>query len=272
VIESLDISVPQGVALGLLGANGAGKSTLLKLLLGVLEPDAGRALVAGETAGKLSDRTKARIGYVPQSTIQFFWLTGRSMLTHVHALYPSADSGYTRSLCERWLVPLDTPILELSRGQQQRLSIVRALGTGPDLLVLDEPLASLDPAMRMAVIEELQRLRRERPVTLIISSQIVGDLRPLCSELAIMAPTRIATRAAMEEFVGLVCTTVEGEESMLAAHDFKPATRVRRPGEGQRTVLVRRTDLDAWRQAMPAGLTVRSEDEGLDRIVAEWML
>jgi ABC-2 type transport system ATP-binding protein len=271
VIDSLDISIPQGTALGLLGPNGAGKSTLLKLLLGLLEPDAGRALVAGEPAGRLASDTRARIGYVPQSPDQFAWLTGRSMLAYVLSFYPHHDPAYLHSLTERWQVSLDVPIGRLSPGQQQRLAIVRALASAPDLLVLDEPLASLDPAIRMAVIEELQRLRAQAGMTLIIASHIVGDLHRLCSELAILTPERLAIRAPLGWFTGLSCLTLDGPESELAGFNLSAAVHARRSTDGQRVLLIPRTELDAWRQGLPQSLRPGDPDSGLDRIVSEWM-
>jgi ABC-2 type transport system ATP-binding protein len=271
VIDGLDISVPWGAALGLLGSNGVGKSTLLKLLLGLLTPDAGNAFVAGERVDRMSSRMRARIGYVPQTPWQFAWLTGRAMLAYVHSFYPSIDSAYTARLIERFGVVLDTPIKALSAGQQQRLSIVRALAARPDLMVLDEPIASLDPAIRMAVIEELQRLRQERSVTLIFSSHIVGDLQRLCSELVIMARGQLAVRAPMEQFTDLVRLTIAGPESALAAFDFTSCQRVRRPALEQRVVLVSRSLADTWRQSLPGSFRLIARDDALDSVVAEWM-
>jgi ABC-2 type transport system ATP-binding protein len=271
VIRGLDVSVSEGEVLGLLGANGAGKSTLLKLLLGLLTPDSGRAFVVGERADQLSARTRARIGYVPQAPAQFDWLTGRAMLTYLSAFYSQFDGSYTRTLIEHWDISLDIPIGALSPGQQQRLSIVRSLASRPDLIVLDEPIASLDPAIRIAVIEELKRLRQERPVTVIFSSHIVSDLQRLCSELAIMAHGKIVIRAPVSQFADLMRLTIEGEETLLTAFNFPHCFNVRKPGDDQRVVLISASRVEAWIDALPDTFALRSWDRGLDVIVAEWM-
>jgi ABC-2 type transport system ATP-binding protein len=271
VIRGLDISISEGEVLGLLGANGAGKSTLLKLLLGLLAPDSGRAFVAGERADQLSAQTRARIGYVPQVLAQFSWLTGRALLTYLSGFYPQFDRDYARTLIQRWDISLDTPIETLSPGQQQRLSIVRALATRPDLIVLDEPIASLDPAIRIAVIEELKRLRQERPMTLLFSSHIVSDLQRLCGELAIMAHGKMVIRGPVSQFADLMRLTIEGEEALLAGFNFTHCFNVRKPSDEQRVVLISASRVEAWIAALPDTFALRSWDRGLDVIVAEWM-
>ncbi len=199
VLSGLTLEVPQGHAVGLVGANGAGKTTLLKILLGLIRPDGGEARIAGEASSELSPAVRGRIGYVPQAPVQFSWLTGKSMLDYVGAFYPTYDSEYANALVERWKVSLKTPIGLLSPGQQQRLSIVRALAPRPEFIVLDEPIASLDPATRLAVIEELAAERKHRSLTILFSSHITGDLRRLCSHFAVLAGGKIAVLERTDE-------------------------------------------------------------------------
>ena len=191
VLDNLSLEVPEGVTLGLLGPNGAGKTTLLRVLLGLTAADSGDVRVRGESSIRMSPELRGRIGYVPQSPAQFPWLTGKAMLAYVGAFYPTFDVEYARALSDRWQVSLKTPIVALSPGQQQRLSIVRALAPRPQLLVLDEPIASLDPGTRLAVIDELLAQQRDRRLTAIFSSHITGDLRRFCSHFAVLARGKI---------------------------------------------------------------------------------
>ena len=148
VLHGLDWSLPTGQVVGLLGRNGAGKTTLLETLLGLREPDAGQALLFGQPSLALSDDARARIGYVPQRSDLFEWLTADQLLAYFRSFYPRWNTAKVDGLMARWDIARDKPIGKLSGGQQQRLSIVRALAHEPELLVLDEPVASLDPAGR----------------------------------------------------------------------------------------------------------------------------
>src|SRR5690348_816973 len=141
VLEGLDFELASGQVVGLIGANGAGKSTLIRVLLGLVEPQSGTAELAGEPAAALSAATRGRVGYVPQSPKLFAWLDGAGMLRYFGAFYPGFDPAYAEALAQRLKVSLNTSIQLLSPGQQQRLSIVRALSTRPDILILDEPMA-----------------------------------------------------------------------------------------------------------------------------------
>jgi ABC-2 type transport system ATP-binding protein len=192
VLDGLDLDVPIGCTLGLLGSNGSGKTTLLKILLGLLPLDTGASCIAGEPSNSLSPRLRERIGYVPQTSASFTWLSGKAMLDYIAAFYPTFDREYAENLTERWKVSLKTPIEALSPGQQQRLSIVRALAPRPNLLVLDEPISSLDPPTRIAVIEELLAEQARRPLTVIFSSHITSDLMRLCSHFSVLAGGKIA--------------------------------------------------------------------------------
>jgi ABC-2 type transport system ATP-binding protein len=271
VLENLDLQVKFGAAIGLLGANGSGKTTLLKILLGLLEPDNGTSLILGESPRELSAEARTKIAYVPQTPNQFFWLSGRAMLKYIAAFYPSFDWDYAKDLSDRWKVSLRTPISVLSPGQQQRLSIVRALATRPELLVLDEPIASLDPATRIAVVDELIRLRAERRLTLLFSSHITGDLERLCTDFAILAGGRIAAMASIDNFRQLVRTSMEGDEATLARLSFDGCRHVRRPKDGERMVLADEAASRQVRESLPDAVRATTQTSDLETVFSEWM-
>jgi ABC-2 type transport system ATP-binding protein len=271
VLDELSLQVERGNILGLLGANGSGKTTLLKILLGLLPRDSGTAEIYSANVDNLPPETRERIGYVPQSSQLFTWLTGRSMLRYVGSFYANYDHGYALTVAERLQVSLKTGIEALSPGQQQRLSIVRALATRPEVLILDEPMAALDPAARLFVIEELLREHRSRGLTVVVSSHIVHDLQRYCTHLAVVKGGRIAIHERMEFFSGLVRVLASGEESLLASAHFAQAAHVRSGSAGERTLVVERDSIAAIEHEMPSGITLQPLEGDLEAVLSEWM-
>lgn len=271
VIDGLDLTIEPGEAIGLLGANGAGKTTLLKSLLGLLPVDAGRCSVLGESSSALSPATRARVAYVPQTPGQFPWLSGKAMLGYVSAFYPVFDWDYVRELVARWKLALRTPIGVLSPGQQQRLSIVRALATRPDVLVLDEPIASLDPATRIAVIDELMSERARRPVTILFSSHLIGDLERLCSKFAILVSGRIAVMDTVAWFRSLVRVGLEGDESALEQTTIPGAALVRKVASGRRIAIIERAAAIRLSETLPSTTRLTTDQPDVETLASEWM-
>jgi ABC-2 type transport system ATP-binding protein len=271
VLDLLDLTVERGDVVGLLGANGAGKTTLLKSLLGLQSLDAGRCTVLGESSSSLSPAVRARIAYVPQTSGQFPWLTGQRMLRYVSAFYPVFDWAYVRDLAARWKLALRTPIGVLSPGQQQRLSIVRALATRPDVLVLDEPIASLDPATRIAVIDELMSERSRRPLSVIFSSHLIGDLERLCSKFAVLAGGKIAVIEEVAWFKNLARITLEGDESELAQMSIPGASLIRKVADGRRVAVGERSGIERLATTLPSTIRMTAGEADVETLTSEWM-
>ena len=195
VLDGLDWSLPAGQVVGLLGRNGAGKTTLIETLLGLREPDAGtRAAVRPAVARSCDDAARARIGYVPQRSDLFEWLTADQLLAYFRSFYPRWNTAKVDGLMSRWDIARDKPIGKLSGGQQQRLSIIRALAHEPELLVLDEPVASLDPAGRRDFLGELVDQVVDRRTTIVFSTHILSDLERVARRRGL--PQRRPDRAA----------------------------------------------------------------------------
>jgi ABC-2 type transport system ATP-binding protein len=272
ILAGLSLRIEAGETVGLLGANGAGKTTLLKILLGLMPASAGSTAIAGERSRSLSKMARGRIAYVPQTPTQFAWLTGQSMLKYIAAFYPAFDWAYTRSLAERWKVSLKTPIGLLSPGQQQRLSILRALGPRPDFVVLDEPIAALDPATRMAVIEELTHEHRERGISVIFSSHITADLQRFCTRFIVLANETIALNETTEECRRLQRITVTGDEERLRELTFEHCKHVRKSRDGERVLVCSTDRVDALMAQLPPALAAAVDaSEDLESIFSEWM-
>ena len=204
VLDGLDWQVMPGQVIGLLGRNGAGKSTLLECLLGLRELDGGSVRLFGEDVNALSDATRARIGYVPQKCDLFDWMTPRQMLDYFSALYPRWNAGKVDALLERWgfdAFKQGRAISKLSGGEQQRLAIIRALGPDPQLLVLDEPVSSLDPVGRREFLRELVDGVVERSTTVVFSTHILSDLERVALDVAFLKDGRIALQGQLDELL-----------------------------------------------------------------------
>jgi len=204
VLERLDWRVAPGQVVGLLGRNGAGKSTLLECLLGLRETDAGKVALFGEDVVNLSEAARARIGYVPQASDLFEWLTPRQMLAYFKALYPRWNDAKVDALLARWgfdTARCGTAISRLSGGEKQRLSIIRALAHEPDLLILDEPVAALDPVGRRDFLRELIDGVIERDTTVVFSTHILSDLERVALDVAFLKDGKIALQGGLDELL-----------------------------------------------------------------------
>ena len=201
VLRDLDWRLLPGQVVGLLGRNGAGKTTLLETLLGLRVPDAGGVSLFGQPAQHLDDATRARIGYVPQHSDLFEAFTPAQLLAYFRSFYPRWNEAKVEGLMSRWDIDRDKPIRKLSGGQKQRLSIIRALAHEPDLLVLDEPVASLDPAGRRDFLRELVGEVLDRGATVVFSTHILSDLERVAFNFAFLSQGRIALQAPLDELL-----------------------------------------------------------------------
>jgi ABC-2 type transport system ATP-binding protein len=204
VLDGLDFQVLPGQVIGLLGRNGAGKSTLLECLLGLRETDGGSVTLYGEDVNALSDATRARIGYVPQKSDLFDWMTPRQLLDYFKALYPRWNAVKVDALLARWgfdQLMQNKAIGKLSGGEQQRLSIIRALGPDPDLLVLDEPVSALDPVGRRDFLRELIDGVIEHGTTVVFSTHILSDLERVALDVAFLKGGKIALQGPLDDLL-----------------------------------------------------------------------
>jgi ABC-2 type transport system ATP-binding protein len=190
VIQSLDWSVPSGRVIGLLGRNGAGKTTLLRCLLGLSPIDAGSIELFGEPMLEPGGERMHRVGFVPQTFDLFPWMKVRAYLDFTAAFYERWNASLVDRLLSSWDLDPKQKIGELSQGQRQKLAIVRAIAPDPDLLVLDEPVASLDPQARRAFMSELLSLRAPGK-TVIFSTHITADLERAEADIALLRDGRI---------------------------------------------------------------------------------
>ncbi len=176
VLNEIDLTIPEGSVVGLLGKNGAGKSTLLKCVLGLLKPTSGDISVFNEEPWHLSSQSKSRIGYVGQDINLYPWMKVGSVVDYVGSFYPNWNSNLAFRLLSRWDLPIDERVGPLSQGQQQKLALVLALGHEPQLLILDEPVAALDPAARREFLRTLLEIAHDPHRSIVFSTHITSDV------------------------------------------------------------------------------------------------
>jgi ABC-2 type transport system ATP-binding protein len=192
VLHEISVDVEPGDIVGVLGKNGAGKTTLLELLLGFSIPTSGIAEVFGERSADLSADAKKRIAFVPQQDELIEIFTGAQHLALTAAFYDRWDRALVERLSAEWEVPLARRVQTLSVGERQKLSLLLALGAHPELLVLDEPVASLDPIARRQFITEIVDRARGAQRTVLFSSHIVSDLERAANKVWIVKDGRLA--------------------------------------------------------------------------------
>ncbi|MBV8502698.1 MAG: ABC transporter ATP-binding protein [Paucibacter sp.] len=264
VLDRLDWQLLPGQVVGLLGRNGVGKTTLLESLLGLREIEDGRIDLFGQPLAQMDDAMRARIGFVPQQSQLFGWLTPRQLLAYFKSFYPKWNQAKVDGLMSRWEIPADQLISKLSGGQQQRLSIVRALAPEPDLLVLDEPVSSLDPIGRRDFLRELVEQVLDRGTTVVFSTHILSDLERVAFNVAFMARGKISLQAPLSDLMDSgrrITGLVSRVDAHVRAHGLQVLSRRALDG-GQVAVLA-----TGEHGLMPEGLV--SDSLNLEDLFAE---
>lgn len=199
VLRSVNLQVPRGAIVGLMGTNGSGKSTLIKCLLGLLQADSGTTRLLGSDSWDLAPTVKERLGYVPQVVYLYNWMKVRHVIAYTASFYERWDDRWAEELAERWRLPLDSRVQTLSTGQLQAVALVLALGHKPDLLILDEPVASLDPIARRDFLRSLMSLTADASRTVLFSTHISSDLERVATHVAILHEGQIGYFAELDE-------------------------------------------------------------------------
>jgi ABC-2 type transport system ATP-binding protein len=181
-----NLDLPVGRFMALVGPNGAGKSTLLNLLVGLLAPTSGQVSICARDPRKERRKVLQLIGFVAQDRPLYRNLTVADTLELGRRFSPAWDRELAAARIERLAIPINSEVGALSGGQQAQISLTLALGKRPGLLILDEPMASLDPVARHDFLAEVVAAAEERTITVIMSSHVLAELGRVCNYLAIL--------------------------------------------------------------------------------------
>ena len=186
VLDQVNFELAPGSVTGLLGKNGAGKTTLMRIALGLLSPDAGDIRLFDTPAWTSPASIRKRIGYVPQAEVGFAGMRVSDALTLVSSFYDTWDDTLINRYLTEWELDSSAYIQNLSKGQQQKVAILMAIGHHPDLLILDEPVASLDPGGRRQFLQALVEMNERENQTILFSTHITSDLERVAAEVAVI--------------------------------------------------------------------------------------
>jgi ABC-2 type transport system ATP-binding protein len=195
------LEIPAGSVTALVGPNGAGKTTLLQLAVGLSRPSAGTVHVLGQSPRADARTLLPRIGFVAQEHPLYRGLSVGETLKLGRKLNPSWDEALALDRIERLALPLGQKAGSLSGGQQAQVALTLALAKRPEVLLLDEPVASLDPLARREFLQSVMEAVVETGMTVILSSHIVADLERVCDHLVILSHARTQLVGTIDEIV-----------------------------------------------------------------------
>lgn len=181
-LNDVNICLPQGCVLGLIGENGAGKSTLIRMMCGMCKPDGGEVVVLGERAGRSAafTRVKQDIGVVLDEACLPDELTAPQIAQCMRGIYTHWDDEVFGGFMRRFALPEDKAVRHYSRGMKMKLAIAAAMSHHAKLLLLDEATSGLDPVVRDDILDVFNEFTRQEDHSVLISSHIVSDLEKIC--------------------------------------------------------------------------------------------
>jgi ABC-2 type transport system ATP-binding protein len=200
-LRDCTLEVPAGVIAGLVGPNGAGKTTLLEMIIGLLEPTEGQVSVFGVTSRARTVARLAQVGYVAQDHPLYRDFSVADMFHFGRAMNPNWDQGLVLARMDALDIPLKRKVKSLSGGQRAQVSLTMALAKRAPLLVLDEPVSSLDPVARLEFMRELVAAAVGTGLTVIISSHVVAELERLCDWLIVLNGGRVQVAGPADDLL-----------------------------------------------------------------------
>jgi ABC-2 type transport system ATP-binding protein len=198
-LDELTLTIPSGTVTAILGRNGAGKSTALRCLVGLARPDTGTVRVFEADPWTMEPALKQRIGYMAEQGVPFTTARPAQLASMCAPLYPRWDHTLARRILDRFGINEQQRLDKMSLGQQRAVALLLAICPRPDLLILDEPAANLDAAIRRDFLEEVLALLHEAGSTVILSSHILSDVERVADRVAIVHQGRLLLARELDE-------------------------------------------------------------------------
>jgi ABC-2 type transport system ATP-binding protein len=262
-LRDCSLAIPAGSVAALVGPNGAGKTTLLHMLIGLTKPSTGEARVLGWSAREHPHLVLPRVGFVAQDHPLYQRFRLAEMLKLGRKLNPRWDDGLARRRLERLGIPIAQKVGKLSGGQQAQVALTLALAKRPELLVLDEPVAALDPLARREFLQALMEAVAEEGVTVVLSSHIVSELERVCDHLVILAAGGVQLAGPIDEILG--------SHRLLTGLRRDPAAVARAHSVVQESHSERQTTLLVRTHGLVADASWQVEEVGLEEIVLAYL-
>ena len=197
-IDDVSFSVDEGEIFGFIGPNGAGKSTTIRTLLALFEPTGGSAAIFGKDCTKAAAEIAKDVGYLPSEVAYYDNMKVKELLSYTAALYKKDCTAVINTLCQRLHLDQKRKIADLSFGNKKKVGIVCALLHSPELIILDEPTAGLDPLVQQTFFEILKE-ENKRGATIFFSSHILSEVQRFCQRVAILKDGRLISVGDIKE-------------------------------------------------------------------------
>ena len=194
-LDGVDLVLPRGQIIGLLGPNGSGKTTLIKLACGLLQPSAGELLINGMKPGV---ETKKVVSYLPERSYLPNWIRVRDALDQFEDYYSDFNREKAMDMLKRLRLEPQMRISEMSKGTREKIQLILVMSREADLYLLDEPIGGVDPAARDYILETIIAGYREN-ATLVISTHLIADVEKILDGLVFLKEGRIAQVSSVEE-------------------------------------------------------------------------
>ncbi|AKX93931.1 ABC transporter ATP-binding protein [Neomoorella thermoacetica] len=191
-LQDINLELPPGCILGFVGPNGAGKTTTIRIITNLIRPDGGRVEVLGRTWDRDEVAIKSRLGYVSEDNQLYEEATGYWLGNFLGRYYPTWDDAFFRTLLEKFHVPGNKTVKQLSKGNRTKLAVALALAHRPEVLILDEPTSGVDPVVRHTLVQELLEVIQDETRGVFFSSHIIEDIEKVADRVTYIAGGRIA--------------------------------------------------------------------------------